>query len=284
MSNSSSTIDHVLTGGIATHTHVPSSSNGQHIVIASATGVLQGYYRHFAAWMADAGYHVTTFDYSGIGESRSGSLRKHPATATTWAEADLTAVIEHVYATYKPTKLIGLGHSIGGQFFGICKAQDKLDALVLIASQHGYWRNWDQPHRRRISFQWLVLIPTFTRLFGYFPGKRLGVMEDLPPGMVREWVKWGRTPGYLFDHVPGARERYANLHVPLLFWSISDDHDLAPKRAAEELMKHYVNCRVTHEHIHPEDFGMRAIGHFGFFKKGGDEKLWLGLLERMEEQ
>jgi len=82
-----------------------------------------------------------------------------------------------------------LGHSIGGHFFGICKAQDKLFALVLIASQHGYFRNWDQPHRRRIAFRWLVLIRVFTRLFGYFPGKRLGVMEDLPPGMVCEWVK-----------------------------------------------------------------------------------------------
>lgn len=100
--------------------------------------------------------------------------------------------------------IIGLGHSIGGQFFGICKAQDKLSALVLIASQHGHFRNWDLPHRRRISFQWLMLIPTFTRVFGYFPGKRLGVMEDLPPGMVHEWVKWGRSPGYLFDHVPAS--------------------------------------------------------------------------------
>lgn len=274
--------DHKLPGGIATRTFVPSEPNGQHIVIASATGVLQGYYKHFAIWMADCGYHVTTFDYSGIGASRKGSLRKHPATATTWAEEDLTAVIEYVHGTYSPQRIIGLGHSIGGQFFGICKAQDKLSALVLIAAQHGHFRNWDLPHRRRIAFQWLVLIPMLTRLFGYFPGKRLGVMEDLPPGMVREWVKWGRSPGYLFDHVPGARERYANLRVPLLFWSFSDDLDLAPKRAAEALAMHYVNCRITHEHIHPSDLGVESIGHFGFFKKGGEKKLWPALLERMK--
>lgn len=267
---------------LATHTFVPSSPNGDHIVIASATGVLQGYYKHFAAWMAGRGYHVTTFDYNGIGASRKGSLRRHPATATSWAEHDLTAVIEHVHQTYAPKHIIGLGHSIGGQFFGICKAQDKLSALVLIASQHGHFRNWDLPHRRRISFQWLVLIPVLTRLFGYFPGKRLGVMEDLPPGMVHEWVKWGRSPGYLFDHVPGARERYAQLHIPLLFWSFTDDLDLAPKRAAEALVQHYVNCRITHEHIHPSDLGVEAIEHFGFFKKGGEEKLWPALLGRME--
>jgi predicted alpha/beta hydrolase len=274
-------VDHTLPSGIATRTFVPAQPNGQHIVIASATGVLQGYYKHFATWMAGHGYHLTTFDYSGIGASRQGSLRKHKATATTWAEHDLTAVIEHVHATYAPQRIIGLGHSIGGQFFGICKAQDKLSALVLIASQHGHFKNWDQPHRRRIAFQWLMLIPTFTRVFGYFPGKRLGVMEDLPPGMVHEWVKWGRSPGYLFDHVPGARERYANLRVPLLFWSFTDDHDLAPKRAAEALVQHYVNCRITHEHIHPDDLGVEAIGHFGFFKKGGEEKLWPALLGRM---
>lgn len=270
-------------GDLVAYTFSPSVPNGDHIVIASATGVLQGYYKHFAAWMAGRGYHVTTFDYSGIGASRQGGLRRHPATATSWAEHDLTVVIEHVHKNYAPKRIIGLGHSIGGQFFGICKAQDKLSALVLIASQHGHFRNWDLPHRRRISFQWLVMIPTLTRVFGYFPGKRLGVMEDLPPGMVREWVKWGRSPGYLFDHVPGARERYANLRVPLLFWSFSDDHDLAPKRAAEELVKHYVNCHVTHEHIRPEDFGMKAIGHFGFFKKGGEERLWPALVERLSK-
>ncbi len=279
----SSPIEYVLPQGVACRTFIPQETNGTHIIIASATGVLQGYYRHFATWMAGRGYHVSTFDYRGIGASRSGHLRKHAATATSWAENDLTAVIEHVHATYHPRKLIGLGHSIGGQFFGLCKAQDKMDALVLIASQHGHYRNWDQPHQRRIAFKWLVMIPVLTKLFGYFPGKRLGVMEDLPPGMVLEWVKWGRSPGYLFDHVPNAEERFAKLHVPLLCWSFSDDHDLAPERAATTLLKHYNNCRVIHEHIHPQDLGVDAIGHFGFFKKDGEEKLWPALELRMTE-
>jgi predicted alpha/beta hydrolase len=46
-------------------------------------------------------------------------------------------------------------------------------------------------------------------------------------------------------------------------------------------MKHYVNCTLTHDHIRPQDFGMEAIGHFGFFKKGGEERLWPGLVERI---
>ncbi len=266
--------DHVLPHGVTCRTFIPKDANGEHIIIASATGVVQGYYKHFATWMAGLGYHVTTFDYCGIGASRTGSLRNETATATSWAENNLTAVIEHVYATYRPRKIIGLGHSIGGQFFGLCKAQDKLDALVLIASQHGHYRNWDQPYRRRVAFKWLILIPVLTRLFGYFPGKRLGVMEDLPPGMVREWVKWGRSPDYLFDHVPNATARFANLHVPLLCWSFSDDHDLAPERATTALLKHYTNCHVIHEHIHPHDLGVEAIGHFGCFRKGGKQKLW----------
>lgn len=277
-------VDHVLPQGVVCRTFIPQDPKGEHLIIASATGVLQGYYKHFARWMAARGYHVSTFDYSGIGASRAGSLRHSIATATTWAENDLTAVIEHVHTTYSPRKVIGLGHSIGGQFFGLCKAQNKLDALVLIASQHGHYRNWDQPHRRRIAFKWLVMIPVLTRVSGYFPGKRIGVMEDLPPKMVLEWVKWGRSPGYLFDHVPNAAERFAKLHIPLLCWSFSDDHDLAPKRAAATLLKHYINCNVIHAHIHPPELGVAAIGHFGFFKKNGEEKLWPTLAQHMVER
>lgn len=277
-------IELILQLGIAIRTFVPLLPNGDHIVVANATGGSQGYCKHFAAWMAERGYHVTTFDYSGIGASRKGSLCRHPATATSWAEHDLTEVIDHVHRIYAPKRIMGLGHSIGGQFFCICKVQDKLSALVLIVSQHGHFRNWDLPHRRRIAFQWLVMPLTFTSVFGCFPGERLGVMEDLRPGMGREWVKWVRSPGYLFDHVSGARERHANIRVPLLFWSFSDDRDLAPERAADELAKHYVNCSVTHEHIRPSDLGVEAIGHFGFFKKGGEGTLWPALLSAMESK
>src|SRR5690606_13697058 len=132
--------------------------------------------------------------------------------------------------------------------------------------------------------KWLVKVPVLTRLFGYFSGERIGVMQDLPPNMVLGGVKRGRSPGYLFDHVLNAAERFARLDSPLLDGSFSDDHELAPNRAAATLLKHYINCNVIHAHIHPPELGVAAIGHFGFFKKNGEEKLWPTLAQHMVER
>src|SRR3954468_20862539 len=40
------------------------------VVVASATGVLRGYYTAFASWLAGQGFAVVTFDYRGMGDSR----------------------------------------------------------------------------------------------------------------------------------------------------------------------------------------------------------------------
>ena len=35
--------------------------------------------------------------------------------------------------------------------------------------------------------KWHLLMPVLTLLYGYFPGKRLGWLEDTPAGVVRDW-------------------------------------------------------------------------------------------------
>jgi hypothetical protein len=46
-------------------------------------------------------------------------------------------------------------------------------------------------------------------------------------------------------------------------------------------MQYHVDRTLTHAHIHAADFGSKAIGHFGSFKKCGEEKLWPGSVARM---
>lgn len=267
--------------GIGFTIHEATIPNGTVLVIASATGVLQTYYRHFATWMAGQGITTVTFDYTGIGASRTGRMRHCTATAQSWATHDLTTVIEHVSATLRPRRLLVLCHSIGGQLAGLCRAQDKIHGLAMVAAQLGYWRWWPKDQRWRLYFRWFILLRGLTKLLGYFPGSRIGVMEDLPGPMALEWSGWGLSPNYLFDHVPDAPERFANLRVPTLIWSFSDDRDLAPKLAVDKLAERFVNCTVRREHLSPADLGMDRIGHFGFFKKGGEARLWPALLERM---
>lgn len=271
-----------LPGGIGTTTYEAEASDGTVVLIASATGVLQTYYRHFATWLAERGITVVTFDYTGIGSSRPKRMRSCTATAQSWGTHDLTTMIEHVHGTLRPRRLLVMGHSIGGQLAGLCRAQDKIDGLVLVAAQLGYWKWWPKDQRWRLYFRWFILLRGLTKLFGYFPGRRIGVMEDLPGPMALEWSGWGLSPNYLFDHVPDAVERFANLRVPAVIWSFADDRDLAPGLSVDKLAERFVHCNVHREHLAPADLGVDHIGHFGFFKKGGEVKLWPALLERMK--
>ena len=46
------------------------------VLIGGAMGVRQDYYQRFAEWLAAQGYAVMTFDYRGMGESRTGAHRR----------------------------------------------------------------------------------------------------------------------------------------------------------------------------------------------------------------
>ena len=48
-------------------------------LIMPATGVPQSYYAKYAAYLADRGFRVLTFDYRGIGRSGNGDVRRSPA-------------------------------------------------------------------------------------------------------------------------------------------------------------------------------------------------------------
>ena len=65
------------------------------VIIPSAMGVAQQFYTQFAQWLAGQGYHVSTFDYRGIGLSAPPSLRGFPVNIFDWAE-DCAVVIDAV--------------------------------------------------------------------------------------------------------------------------------------------------------------------------------------------
>ena len=46
------------------------------IMIAPATGIKRGFYQSLAAYLADSGFAVVTFDNRGIGDSLEGPISK----------------------------------------------------------------------------------------------------------------------------------------------------------------------------------------------------------------
>ena len=260
---------------LAARTYEPGSADRGSVVIGGAMGLRQDYYAPFAQWLAGQGWRVTTFDYRGSGDSRpSGSaLRGYKADLFDWTR-DYEAVVDAAHAQLPGTPLYLLGHSLGAQLPGLLANQHKVSGMLSIAAGSGYWRENAPQLKRIVPYFWFVLVPLATRLFGYFPGKKLHKVGDLPTGVVMQWRKWCLNPGYSVGaEGDGVRARYANARFPVHAISIADD-ELMTLVGTHSLVNLYENAPRAVERVAPADLGVRRVGHFGPFRSDQETRLW----------
>ncbi|MDX1375335.1 MAG: alpha/beta fold hydrolase [Burkholderiales bacterium] len=250
----------------------PDKAAARAVAIQAATGVKQTYYADFAAYLAARGFMVLTYDYRGIGRSRPASLKGYPATMRDWAERDVPAALEHLERAAPGARLMAVGHSFGGQIYGLLPQRERIAAALLVGAQSGYWRHWPGMQRAGMWVFTHLLIPGLTRLQGYAAASRIGMGEDLPAGVALEWVRWCRHPEYVVG-VLGAHADYARFRAPLLVISPTDDR-YAPPAAVEALRSLYPAAEVEIRRVTPREVGAQRIGHFGFFREPFRDTLW----------
>ncbi|APV48389.1 hypothetical protein BWI17_01015 [Betaproteobacteria bacterium GR16-43] len=242
------------------------------VVLAGAMGVRQDFYAPLAAFLADNGVHVLTFDYRGMGWSRPATLRGFDADVSLWAERDLEAMLREAQGAAPNLPLCLLGHSLGGQALGVVPGNAQVRAAVTVTAGSGYYRFNDRiPVQVRLL--WFVFIPLLTPVFGYFPGKRLRVVGDLPRGVAWQWRKWCLHPDYIAGESPAYREAFLRVKAPILSFSFEDD-ELITKPAIDSLHGFYRAAAVERRHITPADRGRDRIGHFGFFSERSRDTFW----------
>lgn len=246
-------------------------------LIAGAMGVPQTFYAPLARWLAGEGFHVATFDYRGMGRSRRGSLRDVDADILTWAEQDTAAVLRALQTRARDLPITWIGHSLGGQIVPFVPEHEALAKVVTIATGSGYWRQNAAPLRRKVWLFWFFAVPLATPLFGYFPGKRLGMVGDLPRGVVRQWKKWCMHPDYAAGDGPEVRARYARVTTPITAISFTDD-EMMSAAGTESIHALYSGAPRTMRRVAPADVGLSRIGHFGFFRAEMQDPLWRGIL------
>jgi predicted alpha/beta hydrolase len=81
-----------------------------------------------------------------------------------------------------------VGHSFGGCAVGLAASAGQVRRVVMVGAQFAYWRDYAVDQRWQLLGKWHVVMPLLTRVFGYFPGKRLGWLEDTPSGVVHDWT------------------------------------------------------------------------------------------------
>lgn len=250
----------------------PEAPNGRAVQIHAAAGVRQEYYADFASYLAERGFAALTFDYRGVGRSAPVHVRHIDARMRDWAELDAAAALEFLEGEGF-SKILGVGHSFGGQSFAILPGNERISGVLAVASQSCYWRHWRGTRRAGLWVFTRALLPGATRLLGYFPGAVFEQGENLPAGVALEWARWCRHPRYLVGAL-GLEERAARFRAPLRLYAMADDLIYAPPAAAEALLALYPNAQRELIWVRPQDAGVERIGHFGFFRSRFRATLW----------
>jgi predicted alpha/beta hydrolase len=244
------------------------------VLIVPAMGVEQNYYAPFAHWLADRGYFVVTFDYRGMGHSRHGPLNELQADVFTWANRDCAAMVDYAAGRVDGRRLLWIGHSLGGQVLGLLPNRNRVAAMLTVATGSGYWLQNSPALRSYVWWLWFVVAPLAVRLFGYFPGRRLRKIGDLPAGVMMQWRRWCLNREYLVGvEGEGVRARYAEVRQPILSLSFTDDEYMSA-RNTESLHGFYSAAPRELRRIAPSEIDVERIGHFGFFRRKLGDLLW----------
>lgn len=246
------------------------------LLLASAAGVQQRFYRRFAEHAARRGFNVLTLDYRGIGQSRTGSLKGFAMSFLDWAYQDLAAAVELLRHDALP--LYWVGHSFGGHAFGLLPNHQAVSACYSLGSGAGWsgWMHWREALKMRLL--WKLVLPPLVAYKGYMAWSLLGMGEDLPLGVYRDLKRWCEYPHYYFDDPQMAHlaELYASVRTPCLFATSVDD-PWAPPRSLDAFAKGYCNAPMTRLDLKPPA-GARPYGHMGYFRDDA-QPLWDDILD-----
>lgn len=256
------------------------STNDKILIIASATGVKQEFYKSFATFISSQGITVITFDYLGIGRSLNQPIKELKNNASDWGRNDLEAVIHFANTSYPNAEKILLGHSIGGQLVGLAKSSLTLNKIILVAAQSGYWKYWKGIGRIKMWFNWHVLFPLLLNIFGYLNSKKLSGMENLPKHVANQWRNWGKQQDYIISDKSILATFFKKISCDITAFSIEGD-EFAPKAAVDWMTSIYAGTNKKSIHLKPVDFKVSKIGHFGIFKPKFQETIWQLLLDEI---
>jgi len=257
-------------------------------LISAGAGISMSYYDKFARFLAGNDIPTLLYDYRGIGGSRPKTLRGFVASVEDWGSKDCAGALNWLTTKYHSARIVAIGHSVGGFLTGFAQNGNRIERLILVGAHTGYWRDYAQPYQGAMYFLWHMLMPAVTQVVGYFPGRRLHLMNDLPSGVAFEWADrrkpdfwWNRTASNGSPDIQWrdrALGRFHAIHASTLALRFTDDA-FATQSATNRILALYQNCASTSVVVSPTDVNSQKIGHFGFFRSRFQRTLWMRVLE-----
>jgi predicted alpha/beta hydrolase len=280
--------------GFELHGHIWKAADQPHtaLLVNCATGVLAKYYSRYAAFLASAGFLVLTYDYRGIGNSKPQSLKGFRATKHDWGVLDCEAAIRFLTALDEKLPMRAVCHSIGGFVLGLAPSAIKIKRALFVGCQYAYWNDYRSIVRLPMWINWHLVMPLLTKIFGYFPGKKLRWLEDLPAGVAMEWAT-RRHPNFhkQYHRLAHATKPVAGTElenqigaIAADILAIADVHDpFATASATTRLLEYFKGSHYEFVQIDCKKLELPKLGHFGFFHDRFKDTLWIRSLKWLQD-
>jgi predicted alpha/beta hydrolase len=244
------------------------------VLVCPATGITQGFYHHFIEWLTQQGIDVLVFDYRGIGESLHGPLRDSQASIQDWGQLDIPAAIDTLLNKTGKKQLVLVGHSAGGQLLGIVPNHGKVAQVISVSGSTGHVKGLKGRTKRLAPVMFNIVFPISSRIKGYGATKMLGMGENLPRNVAKQWAEFCSKPGYVKNAVGKTifEDYHHNIQCPITSYWASDD-EIATAANVKDLLRLYPQALTEMIELKPQDHGYASIGHMLMFKKS-HQNLW----------
>ncbi|MGK2878881.1 MAG: alpha/beta hydrolase family protein [Solirubrobacterales bacterium] len=248
-----------LPNGLKLTVDEPAARTSPAIILLAAMGTPAKYYDRFAKGLLDRGHPVVRVRWRD--EDRDFPINNPDYGYAELAEVDAPAAVRWTRERFGADPIV-LGHSLGGQIASISAAgSGPLAGIAVIASGTNYWRGSGMRWALGVGAV-SVVAPLIVRVFGYWPGGRLGFGGRQAATVMRDWARLGRTgrfePAHAKTDLEGSLKDYEG---PLLSLTVSGDFYVS-KGATESLLTKMTGAQIERRHWKPEKHSHR--GHFGW--------------------
>lgn len=243
-------------------------------IINSGTAILRSYYESFAIFLQHQGFDVLTYDYRGVGNTVAIHQHAPEPTMLDWGLVDMNTVLDYAVVHFPGHRIVGVGHSFGGQILGIVPNCNRFDAFLGIAAQNVSIGNYPWLKPRLIASFFFYLLRMLYYVPGYLPRWVLG-SEPLGKTIIKDWARFSLNKAYLAD-LQGRpiRDGFESFTGRLQLCAMSDDIIFAPELTVRALGDLYLQTEAEIVVLTPKAYAVKAIDHFGYFKQSMNPQAW----------
>jgi len=241
------------------------------VLINNATGVPARFYAPFARWLAETQHRATLiWDYRDFGAS--GDPHGSMATLADWGIDDATVARKWLIQRFPELPLWLIGHSLGGLSLPFQRDLEEIARVITVAAGPVHLSDHPWPHQFLVAAMWYGHGPLLTKLFGHFPGKRLGLGADIPGPAFWQWRRWCSQRGSVTSDPSAPPLASEKLRAPVTLIAFTDDA-LVPPCAVWRLADWMPRASVQQRLIDPRHYGLECIGHVAAFSPRS-RKIW----------